>query len=139
MAKHISAEGKSSVRETDEAAPDDTEALASSVAKVTTGLLISDVLMRSGGRVLRMAVDKGMLQSGFDPKLAKTIVKNRTLGQSLVTLGISKVMTRSLPGAVLVGGGLVAKTLFDRSQSRRASRRAEQKALKQRAKQNDRE
>jgi hypothetical protein len=38
-----------------------------------------------------------------------------------------------VPGALLVGGGLLAKTLYDRSQSRRAARRAGDKALAKQA------
>jgi hypothetical protein len=34
------------------------------------------------------------------------------------------VATRSVPGAILVGGGLVAKALYERRKSRRAAKAA---------------
>ena len=34
---------------------------------------------------------------------------------------IARVATRSVPGAILVGGAMIAKTLYDRSKGRRAA------------------
>ncbi|RED16942.1 hypothetical protein [Parasphingopyxis lamellibrachiae] len=49
-------------------------------------------------------------------------VRNRTAGRGLLGAGIgliaARVATRSLPGAALVGGGLVAKYLWDRKRER---------------------
>jgi hypothetical protein len=42
---------------------------------------------------------------------------------------VARVATRSVPGALLVGGGLLAKTLYDRSISRRKARRRGDKTL----------
>ncbi|WP_022674200.1 hypothetical protein [Novosphingopyxis baekryungensis] len=56
-------------------------------------------------------------------------VGDRTLGSSMVGAGVgflvTKVATRSLPGAALVGGGYLAKKLYDK---RKADKAREQSA-----------
>jgi len=95
----------------------------------STNLIINDIMLRSVGRLARQTVEKGILRRRYDPAKAKAIVENRSLLHTLAAYGVTKLATRSLPGALVVGGGLLAKTLFDRSQSRRSSRRAGEKAL----------
>ncbi len=130
MAKHITEQGAKAVRKAAEASPLDTETVPGPSSNPATNLLITDIAMRSGGRIMRMAMEKGLLRTKFDPELATEIIESRTLGKTLITYGISKIATRSLPGAALVGGGLLLRTLFDRSQTKRKSRRAGEKALK---------
>ena len=43
------------------------------------------------------------------------ILKGRSFGETLFHTAIAKVATRSVPGMIVVGGGLLAKTLYDRS------------------------
>ncbi|MEM8695638.1 MAG: hypothetical protein AAGE05_06410 [Pseudomonadota bacterium] len=56
-------------------------------------------------------------------------VRNRTAGRGLLGAGLgliaARIATRSLPGAALVGGGLVAKYLWDRKREREAAETAE--------------
>lgn len=51
-------------------------------------------------------------------------VRNRTAGRGILGMGLgmiaARIATRSLPGAALVGGGLVAKYLWDKKQQRDA-------------------
>ncbi len=95
----------------------------------STNLIINDLLLRSVGRLARHTVEKGILRRRYDPAKAKAIVENRPILHTLAAYGVTRIATRSLPGALVVGGGLIAKTLFDRSQSRRAARKAGDKAL----------
>ncbi len=134
MSKHITDQGAKVVRETAEASPLNTDVVPGPSTNPATNLLITDIVMRSGGRIVRMAMEKGLLSTKYDRDFAKDIVENRTLGRTLITYGISKVATRSLPGAALVGGGLLLKTLFDRSQSRRKARRVGGQTLSSMAK-----
>jgi hypothetical protein len=99
-----------------------------------TNLLIHDVLLRSGGRLLRLGLEKGLLRNRYGKSTAKDMVENRSLVQQLASYAVARVATRSLPGAVVVGGGILAKTLLDRRQSRRAARRKGDKALLDQAK-----
>lgn len=94
-----------------------------------TNVLIAEILVRGGGRLARRAMEKGLLKARFEPEQASAIIDGRGLAHTLVSTTVARVATRSVPGALLVGGGLLAKTLFDRSISRRKARRRGKKTL----------
>jgi hypothetical protein len=98
-----------------------------------TNLIIQDIAMRAGGRLMRHTVEKGLLRGRYGGDNAKAIVENRTLAQTLVSGLLARYATRSLPGAVLIGGGLVVKTLYDRSRTKRAAKRSGDKTLRKMA------
>jgi len=98
-----------------------------------TNLLIADIGMRAASRLFRRSMEKGLLQLKFPADKAHEIVEGRTLGQTLVTSAIARVATKSIPGALLVTGGLVAKAIFDRSLSRRDAGRRGTRALHRQA------
>lgn len=101
---------------------------------LATNLIIHDIAMRAGGRLVRHTLEKGMLRGRYGGAGAKAIVENRSLAQTFVSGMLARYATRSLPGALLVGGGLLAKTLFDRSQSKRTARRKGERTLRKMAK-----
>ena len=86
-----------------------------------TNLLIADLVLRGGGQLMRHAVERGVLGLKFSPAKAKNIVKGRSMAQTLIGTAIARIATRSVPGAILVGGGLLAKTLYDRRQGLRTA------------------
>ena len=98
-----------------------------------TNLIIQDILLRSSGRIARLAVEKGLLRRRYGSSHAKNIVENRSLLHTLAAYGVTKVATRSVPGALLVGGGLAIKTLFDRSQSKKKAGRQGDRMLDKQA------
>lgn len=98
-----------------------------------TNVLIAEILVRSAGRLARRTMEKGLLKARFEQDQAVAIVEGRGLAHTLVSTTVARVATRSVPGALLVGGGLIAKTLFDRSISRRKARRRGNKALAEQA------
>lgn len=85
-----------------------------------TNLLIADVALRGSAMIARRAVERGLLGSKYAPRKAKAILKGRTLGETLLHTTIARIAVRSVPGAIIVGGGLIAKTLYDRSRSHQA-------------------
>jgi hypothetical protein len=85
-----------------------------------TNLLIADLALRGGGQLLRHAVERGVLGLKFSPAKARNIVKGRSMAQTLIGTAIARIAMRSVPGAILVGGGLLAKTLYDRRHAMRA-------------------
>ncbi len=85
-----------------------------------TNLIIADIALRGGGRLLRQVVERTLLGVKYTPEKARDIVKGRGMAQTLVGTAVARVATRSLPGALLIGGGLIAKTLYDHSKKRRA-------------------
>ena len=98
-----------------------------------TNLIINDIMLRSVGRLSRLTVEKAILGRQYSREFAKEAVENRSLLHALAAYGVTKVATRSVPGALLVGAGLAAKTLYDRAQSKKSSRRRGQKTLERQA------
>lgn len=88
-----------------------------------TNLLIHDIVLRSIGRLSRISVEKAMLGRKYGREFARETVDNRSSLHALAAYGVTKVATRSIPGFALVTTGLILKTLFDRSQSRRKAQR----------------
>lgn len=99
----------------------------------STNIIIHDILLRSVGRLSRMTVEKALLGRQYGKQFAKDAVENRSIVQTLAAYGVTKVATKSIPGAAIVTTGLALKVLFDRSQSRRQSRVKGDKALKKNA------
>ena len=86
-----------------------------------TNLIIADVALRGGGRLLRHVVERGLLGVKYPADKAKNIIKGRSMTQTLVTTAVARIATRSVPGALIVGGGLLAKTLYDHGKKRKAA------------------
>ena len=84
-----------------------------------TSLLSNDVVMRGAAFFARRAAEKAFLGSRLTQRLAKEAIEDRSAVNAVAAYGITRLATRSVPGAILVGGGLVAKALFDRSEKRR--------------------
>lgn len=100
-----------------------------------TNLIIMDVAMRGVTMVIGRAMEKTLLRARYDPEKASDIVKGRSLVQSMAATGAARMATRSVPGFLVVTGGLLAKAVFDRSFSRRESvRKAERQFAEQAAK-----
>lgn len=85
-----------------------------------TNLIIADIALRGGGRLLRNAIEKGMLGVKYPQDKASNLVKGRGMANTLIATAVARVATRSVPGALLVGGGLLAKTLYDRRKGQEA-------------------
>ncbi|MEX0342409.1 MAG: hypothetical protein AB3N06_07470 [Erythrobacter sp.] len=124
--------GKTLERATDDL-PEQDDPVPGPSPNPATNLIIHDILLRSAGRLSRMAVEKAVLGRQYGKRFAKDAVENRSLVHTLAAYGVTKVATKSVPGALVVGTGLVLKVLFDRSQSRRKSRRKGNRTLRRQA------
>ena len=99
-----------------------------------TNLLIMDIGMRMASMIAGRAAEKLILRARYSGKKASDIVTGRTMVQSMAATGAARFATKSIPGFLIVTGGLVAKTIFDRSFSRRESvARGEQQLAEQAA------
>ncbi len=113
--------------------PGQDEAVPGPSPNPATNLIIHDIMLRSAGRLSRMAVEKAVLGRQYGKQFAKDAVENRSLVHTLAAYGVTKVATKSVPGALIVGTGLALKVLLDRSQSRRKSRRRGDRPLRRQA------
>lgn len=85
-----------------------------------TNLIITDIALRAGGALLRHGLERGAIGAKVGAKKAGRIVKGRSMFQTLVGTAIARVATRSVPGAIVVGSGMLIKTLVDRKRANRA-------------------
>lgn len=75
--------------------------------------ILAEIARKGGGRLLNTAVAKALPGDGDGKPSRKTL-----LGGIAGALAV-RLATRSVPGAIMVGGGILAKTLFDRRRARR--------------------
>ena len=129
MVRHVKEMGADLVENTREATGGREEDVPGPSTNPMTNILLADLMIRAGSYVMRDAIDRGMLRGRYGRETAREMIKNKSLGQQAISFALAKVATRSLPGALLVGGGALAKTIFDRSQKRRKSRREGDRAL----------
>lgn len=99
-----------------------------------TNLIITDLLLRGGGRLLKNAVERTVLGASFAPGKAKKIVKGRSMAQSLIGTALARIATKSVPGAIVVGGGMLAKALYERRRKVASAQKGEEQAADQAAK-----
>ena len=88
-------------------------------------LVLADLALRGGGALLRRAVEKGLLTPKVGKAGAEQRIKSRSMVETLVSTALARVATRSVPGAIVIGGGMLAKTLFDRRKARAKARNGE--------------
>ncbi len=88
-----------------------------------TNLMLADVVMRMGSYLLRGGVERTFLKKRYDPETVTKIKENRSIVRTLASIGVAKFAIRSVPGAAIVGTGILGKVLYDHSKTRRASRR----------------
>jgi hypothetical protein len=85
-----------------------------------TNLLIADLALRGGARLMRYGIERGLLGTRYSQDKTKSILKGRSLGRTLLHATIARIATHSMPGALLIGGGLVLRTLAERRKGRQA-------------------
>lgn len=96
-----------------------------------TNIVLADVLLRAGGQLLRRSVEAGVLGQKYGKGTAKQMIRDRSMKQTLLGTAIARIATRSVPGAIIVGGGLLAKTLYDRRRSAAAEAEGKEAVEKQ--------
>jgi hypothetical protein len=102
-----------------------------------TNLIILDIAMRGASLIAGRAVQRSLLRTRYQREKAAEIVEGRTMVASLAATGAARVATRSIPGFLLVAGGLFAKAVLDRTLSRRESAKRGEKQLTEQAAQAD--
>lgn len=103
-----------------------------------TNLLIMDIAIRGASLLAARGIEKAALQLRYHRNKAGQIVEGRSMVSTLAATSAARVATRSVPGFLLVTGGLLAKTLIDRSlRPREARRKGDKKLAEQAAKADD--
>jgi hypothetical protein len=74
--------------------------------------LLARILRQGGDRLLNKATEQ-LLPIDNAPQA------KRSIGRALAGAALTRIATRSVPGALVVGGGLLAKSLYDRRRARK--------------------
>ena len=74
--------------------------------------IIADIARTHGGKALDRAID--LVLDKVLPVAEKTVAKKQGIVGKLATTAMLRVATKSVPGAILVGGAYLAKRLHDR-------------------------
>lgn len=98
-----------------------------------TNFILADAAFRAVGYLARRSVERGLLAGRYGDRTATAIVRKKTVSQSLISLLLARVATTSVPGAMLVGGGALAKTLLDRRKGRHRAKAEGDRALLEQA------
>jgi hypothetical protein len=85
-------------------------------------MIIADFALRAGDKLVRRGVERGLL--GGKPAPEGRVIRGRTIGETVIGTVLAEVARRSVPGAILVGGGLIAKALRDRRLAREEAAKA---------------
>jgi len=91
------------------------------VSPVVT-LIAADLALRLGNRLLRGGVERGLLKGRKAP--TGQMIPGADFRSTIIGTVAVAVARRSVPGAILVGGGLLAKALRDRRKARLAQAKA---------------
>ena len=84
--------------------------------------LLARIIRLGGGRLFNRTVDRLL------PKLSKaapaskpksSLTPKASLTGAITGAALTRIATRSVPGALIVGGGLLAKSLYDRRRARK--------------------
>lgn len=85
-------------------------------------LIVADFAVRAGERLVRRGVERGLL--GGKPAPEGRMIRGSSITETVIGTVLAEVARRSVPGAILVGGGLIAKALRDRRLAREEAARA---------------
>ena len=98
-----------------------------------TNLIMANAIVRTGSILFRRAVEKRMLKGRYGKDTAESIAENQGLGSTLTSVALSRMATRSNTGAIAVGTGMLAKTLYDRRQAKKARAKGDAELLEKAA------
>ncbi len=91
---------------------------ADSEAAPLAAVILTDIAVRTGQDLVRRGIETGLL--GGKPAPTGRVIRGQTLTQTVVGTVLGEVARRSVPGALLVGGALLAQALRDRRRARAA-------------------
>lgn len=87
-----------------------------------TNLAMADIALRGGSALARRAVERAFLGTNYSSRKTMKILKGRSVTEKLLHTALARLALGSVPGAIVIGGALVAKTLYDRSKPKEAAR-----------------
>ncbi|MCP5397043.1 MAG: hypothetical protein H6918_10005 [Sphingomonadaceae bacterium] len=91
-------------------------------ARAAGNLVVVDLALRAGSMILRNAVEKRVLGKDISKPAAEAVMKQSSLAGRMARVAAARLATKSVPGALIVGGGIAAKVWYDFAKKRRDER-----------------
>lgn len=85
--------------------------------------LLAAMVRKGGGQLLEAAIAKALPEERVAANADAAKTPKKSLLGGVASVVVMRVATRSVPGAIVVGGAVLAKTLYDRRHAKRAVRR----------------
>jgi hypothetical protein len=82
----------------------------------TTGKLL-DIALKESRRYAKRRFDRKLADAGYDEQHLNAAVKREGFVRWIAAAALARLAARSVPGALAVGGAVVAKALLDRRKS----------------------
>jgi hypothetical protein len=82
----------------------------------TTGRLLG-IALEEGRRFAKQGFDRRVKSAGYTDEDVQAATVRKGIVQWIAAAALTRLATRSLPGALAVGGAVVAKALLDRRKS----------------------
>ena len=98
-----------------------------------SNLIMANAIVCSSSILRWQGVDKRCRRGRYGKDTAEAAAENQGLGSTLTALALSKVAARSSTGAVVVGGGMLARALYDRRQAKKARAKGDAEILERAA------
>lgn len=83
------------------------------------GSTLAGLALRQGAKLARRSIDKRLSIGGISAGDVDSAFTARGLVSTIALTAATRLATRSVPGAVIVGSGLVAKALYERHKRKR--------------------
>jgi len=82
--------------------------------KIPNTQRVLDIAVSQGSKAARRALDKRLAKFGLDRKDIRKIEEKRGFAKAFAAAAVTRLATRSVPGALFVGGAIAAKALLGR-------------------------
>jgi len=81
-----------------------------------------DITFRGGAFLARKLLGKRLSAMEYTPKQASQILSGRGLHKAVASAAVTRLGFKSLPKSLVVGGVVLAKTLYDRKRAKEAKK-----------------
>ncbi|OJW73828.1 MAG: hypothetical protein BGO57_04245 [Sphingomonadales bacterium 63-6] len=85
----------------------------------SSGSTLAGLALRHGAKLARRSIDKRLSIGGISAGDVDSAFTARSLVGTIALTAATRLATRSVPGALVVGSGLVAKALYERHKRKR--------------------
>ncbi len=100
------------------AAPEDSSQAETGSGKDQTRALLADLALRGGAMLARKIIDRRLTAMKYSPAESTKILAGQGFTRAAASAAAARLGLKALPGSLLIGGVVLAKTLYDRKRKK---------------------